>query len=287
MPMTPYRAEVLDVPGGKVYYEVRGAGPVLLMMPGGPADAGTFRAIEDELGKRHTVVTYDPRGLSNSSPFPESDDSRMVQLFADDCHRLLRHVAGDAKSSVFASSGGATIALELAARHHDELDTVILHEPPSPSLTDDPAKTLSAMEHVCDTCAREGVRAAMGEFAVLVGMQGGPPQQDHEPTPEEIKGMAQMMSNMNFFLGRYVRNIARYQPDFAALKKASCRLVPAYGAESTDGQLARNGSFALARILGVEPARFPGDHGGFFGRPAEFAARLREVLSAQPAIRSS
>jgi pimeloyl-ACP methyl ester carboxylesterase len=280
MPTTTYKAEVLDVPGGKLYYEVRGAGPVLLMMPGGPADAGTFRAIEDELGKRYTVVTYDPRGLSHSSPFPESDDQRMVQLFSDDCHRLLRRLAGEAKSSVFASSGGAVIALELAARHPEQLETVIFHEPPSPSLTSDPTKTRAAMEHVCDTCATQGLQAAMAEFGVLVGMEGGPPPQDHEPTPEEMKAMALMMSNMNFFLGRYVRNIARYEPDVDALKKASCRLVPAYGAESNDRQLARNGSFALARILGVEPVEFPGDHGGFFGRPEQFSARLREVLAS-------
>jgi hypothetical protein len=30
-------AKTLNVPGARIYYEVRGAGPVLLCMPGGPA----------------------------------------------------------------------------------------------------------------------------------------------------------------------------------------------------------------------------------------------------------
>lgn len=277
-PMT-LKAEVLNVPGGELYYEIRGAGPVLLMMPGGPADATTFRACENDLARHYTVVTYDPRGLSRSSRFPESDDARMVEIFAGDCRRLLQHLAGDAKPCVFASSGGATIALELVARHGGELDTVVFHEPPSPSLCPDPAKTRAEMEHVCDTCATDGLRAAMDEFGALIGMEGGGPEQgDHEPTPEEMRAMAQMMENMNFFFARYIRNIARYEPDFEALRKASCRLVPAYGEESTDKQLARNGALALARMVHVEPVVFPGDHSGFWGRPVEFAARLRAVL---------
>jgi hypothetical protein len=110
------RSEMLEVPGGSLYYEVRGQGPVLLMMPGGPADATTFRAIEDDLAHAYTVVTYDPRGISRSSLFDPRDDDRMVEVFADDVHRLLAALGGG-KASVFASSGGAVIALELARCH--------------------------------------------------------------------------------------------------------------------------------------------------------------------------
>jgi hypothetical protein len=34
----------LQVPRANLYFEVRGSGPVLLMMPGGPADATTLPA---------------------------------------------------------------------------------------------------------------------------------------------------------------------------------------------------------------------------------------------------
>jgi len=87
------KAQTLKVPGATLYYEVRGSGPVLMMMPGGPADAATFRRMEGELASRYTVVTYDPRGLSHSTLGEPLDDARMVEIFADDVFRLLGTVA--------------------------------------------------------------------------------------------------------------------------------------------------------------------------------------------------
>jgi len=45
----PMTTERLEVPGASLYYEVGGSGPVLLMMPGGPADAGAYRRIEEKI----------------------------------------------------------------------------------------------------------------------------------------------------------------------------------------------------------------------------------------------
>ena len=75
-----------------------------------------------------------------------------------------------------------------------------------------------------------------------------------------------------------------YEPDFAALRAASTRIVLGAGVES-EGQLAHRGALAAAERLGIEPVIFPSDHGGFLGGeygqagdPDAFAARLREVL---------
>jgi len=274
---TTYRSDKLQVPGASLYYEVRGSGPVLLMMPGGPADATTFRQIENDLASRYTVVTYDPRGLSHSKLEGALDDARMVQIFADDVHRLVAKLT-DGKARVFASSGGAVIALELAVRHPEQLEMVIAHEPPSPSLVPNSAKVRAAMEDVSDTHTKEGLWPAMNKFMVLVGIEGGPPPaSEGEPAPEQLQAMAQMQRNMDFFFGRYIRNIARYQPDFAALKSCPCRIAAAVGEES-GGQLAHEGGLGLATRLGMDAIVFPGDHGGFTGRPVEFSAKLLQVL---------
>src|ERR1700732_2336705 len=86
---TPMTAERLAVPGANLYYEVRGSGPVLLMMPGGPADARNFRQIAEQLAPDYTVVTYDPRGLSHSTLDGPVRDDRIVEIFADDAYRVL------------------------------------------------------------------------------------------------------------------------------------------------------------------------------------------------------
>ena len=156
------------------------------------------------------------------------------------------------------------------------------HEPPSPSLLDNKDEARAGFEDVCDTCEKEGLFPAMQKFMVLVGAQAPPPAPDHEPTAEEKEQQALMMGNMNYFFGRYIRNIGRFEPDLDAVASAPCRVIGAIGEESNDGQLACRGGKKLAEVVGATPVVFPGDHGGFDGKPAQFAARLLEVLHASP-----
>jgi pimeloyl-ACP methyl ester carboxylesterase len=269
------KIESLKVPGAELYYEVRGSGPVLLMMPGGPADATAFRDIAGQLAPHYTVVTYDPRGLSRSKLESPLDEDRIIEVFADDVHRLLAAVTDD-KADVFASSGGAVIALELAARHPAQLDTVVSHEPPSPTLQPDPGHVRAVMEQIAATYRTAGIGPAVQIFSDLIG-GGPPPAPEGEPTPEMLEDMARMQGNMDLFFGPYMVAIARYDPDFDALKAASCRIVAAVGDESR-GEMAHDGGLALAERLGTRAVVFPGDHGGFGSHAAEFAAKLRDVL---------
>ena len=68
----------LTVPGASIYYEVRGSGPVLLCIPGGPADASEFHNVAGELASFYTIVAYDPRGLSHSPLTGPFDDQRAI-----------------------------------------------------------------------------------------------------------------------------------------------------------------------------------------------------------------
>jgi pimeloyl-ACP methyl ester carboxylesterase len=269
--------ERLKVPGASLYYEVRGSGRVLLMMPGGPADAGAFRRIAEELASTYTVVTYDPRGLSHSTLGEPVRDERIVEIFADDVHRLLTATTTE-PAFVFASSGGAVIGLELAARHPDQVRTLVSHEPPAPALLPDPARERAAMEDIYQTYRAAGIGPAMQKFMVQTRIRSGPPPPPPgEPTAEMREAMAQMQKNMDFWLGHYFRTIAAYEPDFAALKSGASRIVPGVGNESR-GELAHQGGLGLAKRLGTEAVVFPGAHGGFDSHANEFAAKLREVL---------
>src|ERR1700737_3297570 len=218
----PTKTQQLKVPGASIYYEVRGSGPVLLMMPGGPADAGAFRKIAEYLASHYTVVTYDPRGLSHSPLEGALRDDRIVEIFADDAPRLLSATA-KGPAFVFASSGGATIALELAARHPEQIRTLVLHEPPSPVLLSDPARARADMAQIVRTYRSEGIGPAMQKFMVQTRIKGGPPPPPPpgKPTPEMRAAMAQMQRNMDFWLGHSFQAIADYEPDFDVLKSGS------------------------------------------------------------------
>ena len=273
----PTKTEHLKVPGANLYYEVRGSGPVLLFMPGGPADAGAFRRIAGHLDSDFTVVTYDPRGLSHSTLDEPVDDERVVQIFADDVHRLLATVTRE-PANVFASSGGAVIALELVTRHPEQVRKLVAHEPPSPSLQPDPARERAAMEDIVETYRTSGIGPTMQKFMAQTRIRSAPPPPPPgEPTPEMREAMARMQKNMDFWFRHYFHAIGAYEPDFATLKAASTRIVPAVGSES-QGELANDGGLGLAKKLGTKAEVFPGAHGGFESHAEEFAARLREVL---------
>ncbi|WP_211359733.1 alpha/beta fold hydrolase [Actinocorallia herbida] len=52
----------LDVDGAVLRYEVRGEGPLLLLIPGGAGDAASYDGIAGALAAEHGVASYDPRG---------------------------------------------------------------------------------------------------------------------------------------------------------------------------------------------------------------------------------
>src|SRR5215207_1302100 len=122
----------LNVPGATLYYETQGTGPVLLMIPGGPADAGVFAGLVPFLTDRYTVTPYDPCGNSRSIPDDPTSDQDL-DVHGDDAAALLAAVT-DQPAYVLGNSGGAQIGLNLAARHATRVHTLVAHEPPCAEL---------------------------------------------------------------------------------------------------------------------------------------------------------
>ncbi|KIF06319.1 alpha/beta hydrolase, partial [Streptomyces sp. RSD-27] len=68
----------LGVSGATLYHERRGEGPVLLLIPGGGADAGLYAGMAPALAAAgRTVVSYDPRGQSRSALDGPAADQRV------------------------------------------------------------------------------------------------------------------------------------------------------------------------------------------------------------------
>ena len=104
----------LDVPGARLHYEVRGEGPLVLVI-GSPMPAADFAPLAHALAGDHTVVTYDPRGLSHSTIDDPRQDAT-PELRADDVAALIDALGAD-RADVFGSSGGAVTGLALVTRH--------------------------------------------------------------------------------------------------------------------------------------------------------------------------
>src|SRR5580700_5350610 len=117
----------LETPEVNLYYTLRGSGPILLILQGGAGNAEGSEALADQLAGQFTVVTYDRRGLSRSTPVRA--EGHEIAIHANDAARLLAALS-PAPAFVFGSSMGALIGLELAAEHSTLVRLLIAHEPP-------------------------------------------------------------------------------------------------------------------------------------------------------------
>lgn len=113
------------VNGTTLYAEVRGEGPVILLIPGGAEDAEGWRGVAERLPGR-TVVTYDRRGTLRSGG--EKWPGRGSAQHADDAAGLLRALGLD-DVVVFGGSSGGIIAVQLAVRHPKLVRQALVYEP--------------------------------------------------------------------------------------------------------------------------------------------------------------
>lgn len=276
------RSATLKVPGATLYYEVWGSGPLLLVIPGGPQDAGVFSEIARTLADRYTVVPYDPRGNSRSTfdgePTPLSLDQQ-----ADDAAALIQHLGDGGPAFVFGTSGGAQIGLNLAARHPQLVAKLVAHEPPTMMLLDDPSAQVAEANGLYDIYKTQGVDAAMGAFFGANSLEGGAPEGEAAPEfdmpPEAAETMGRVMGNFEYWLAEGLLPLSFYTPDVDTLRTGKPKVVVGISTEST-GQPIALMSTALADKLGGTPVSFPGDHVSGFDGPnaAAFATVLDGAL---------
>lgn len=286
--MTQPTTGTLAVPGAVLTYDVRkvdSPAPPLFMI-GSPMGAGGFGTLASHFTDR-TVVTYDPRGVERSAKADPSSESTPEQ-HADDLHRIIAEL-GLGPVDLFASSGGAVNALALVAKHPGDVRTLVAHEPPLAAILPDRESALAACKAIAEAYQRDGFGAGMARFIAIVSHQG-PIGPDYLSQPAPDPAMFGMPTEddgdrTDALLGQNIITCTHYEPDFKGLRAASTRIVLAAGVES-EGQLAYRAAVAAAERLGIEPVRFPSDHGGFLGGeygqagdPDAFAAKLREVLA--------
>ena len=276
MPHSDPTTHYLGVPGARLYYERRGTGPLLLMI-GSPMDSTGFTGLAGTLAGSYTVVTYDPRGIGNSSREDTAEDVTPEQQ-ADDLHRLLSALGGE-PAHFFGSSGGAVVGLALVTAHADQVRTLVAHEPPVVELLPDSAQMRAEIEDIYGTYLANGALMAMQKFMAHTGLRGPGQDADARRWEPSRQQMARMRATNEVFLAHLIRPTTRYRPDLEALRAASTRIVVAGGATSK-GQLANRSAVALAERLGTTVVDFPGDHAGFVALPEQCGRRLDQVLTA-------
>lgn len=109
----------------KLYYESRGAGEPLVLIPGFAAGAWTWFEQIEELAKTFRVITFDPRGVSRSPLGENPAEAISLAANASDIADLLDFLEIE-KANVLGVSFGGFVAQEFALKFPERLNKLVL-----------------------------------------------------------------------------------------------------------------------------------------------------------------
>ncbi|MHB0970584.1 MAG: proline iminopeptidase-family hydrolase [Thermoanaerobaculia bacterium] len=126
----PLREGFVDVPGGKVWYQIIGSGDKvpLLMLHGGPGGRGCGLTVLRDLGTDRPLVIYDQLGGGHTEN-PQDPSLWTVERFVDEVDAV-RRALGLKSVHILGHSWGGTLAAEyLLTRKPEGVRSVILSSP--------------------------------------------------------------------------------------------------------------------------------------------------------------
>ncbi|MCR6482360.1 alpha/beta hydrolase [Amycolatopsis sp. OK19-0408] len=237
--------------GAELRYELRGEGPLLVLIAGRGGDGARYTRLAERLAGSHAVLTYDRQ--RRATGFDMGQQAR-------DTAAIIHAARPRApRAAVFGQGGGGSVAFELAAHLPDLVTELVVHEAPTITLLPDAPKWLSHAREVHATHARRGTAAALALTDI---------------DPADFADQAEA----DAFLAREFLAMALYTPDLDAVRRSGIPVVTAAGEKSRDtchDQAAR----VQAEHLACRYTRFPGGHHGFESDVDAFAPALATTLA--------
>jgi pimeloyl-ACP methyl ester carboxylesterase len=254
--MTEPLPTLVDANGTQLYYEIRGAGPSLLMIPGAEGDAEEYARVVALLQNEFTVLSYDRRGFSRSA-LPEGYDRATVEEQADDAAALLE-ATGLGPATVWGNSSGAIIGLSLVLRHPEAVSGAMLHEPPLFAGAKDAAGVLGWLQQA----------TADGKVPFLRMLTGDAIYDSFTQGYKERLAADRTWIDLEFDVFEY------YRPSDDDLALVSTPVEVLCGADSPPFFM--EAASWLAQRLSTAVEVIPGNHGVHYSLPAEVAKAIRD-----------
>lgn len=267
---TSVRTGYVTSEGDELYYEVRGAGPPLLMIAGGGGDAGFFSLVAPRLADEYKVITYDRRGNSRSSR--HAGQNFEISQQSRDAVAVL-HAVDETSAYVFGNSGGAVIALDMAKTQSQAIRAVIAHEPPLLSVLPDYKRWRRFFAGIYWLACTVGPQLAMLRFALSLGI----PWRALAKAPPDFS--QRNAKNQGFFIQHEMLSFTNYCPDIDAIQQSRAKIFIAVGQYTLDKKLYYGRPAPiLAQQLGCDIVTLPGNHIAYLDQPAAWSQALRALL---------
>ncbi len=274
----------VETEGDRLYYEVRGEGTPLLMIPAAGGDGDYYAPVADLLGDRFQVITYDRRANARST-MNQPQNFEISQQSRDAVAVL--SAAGAKRAVVFGNSSGGVIALDMAKTQPQAVLAAIVHEPATPSVLPDARKWGRFFAQCYLTAYRLG--SSLGAVRFMTGArlplqnlakaQRRAAEYAKKTRPFEDAPRISVKAGLDFLMKQELLPVTRYAPDTGRIRQSGVPMFIGVG----EGSKTRTRWIAevcriLAEALGCPLVTFPGDHGGYMEEPEVFAAVLRDTL---------
>ncbi|MEO8611479.1 MAG: alpha/beta fold hydrolase [Chloroflexota bacterium] len=161
--MTHEQNGFININGGELYYEIGGAGDMLVLDHAGFVDSGMWNDQWSDFTKHFQVIRYDMRGFGKSDPANGSVCRR------DDLYQLLKHL--DVKAAhILGCSMGGTNVIDFALEHPDMVKslTVVSATPSGFELQGAPPPHMMEMIQA----AQKGDIALTSELQIRIWVDG-------------------------------------------------------------------------------------------------------------------
>lgn len=263
-----------------IYYETRGKpeNDALLLISPGNGTAVFLEPLSSALSQDFFVITFDRRGFYRSMiESGESFSSDILTQNAKDCAGIIEKISPKRPVFVFASSGSATIALELLRIKPHLITKVVLHEPILTTMlsSSDRFRLMELLDKAAQTYQKSGSIAAN---RLLIPALSSPTDILLLKAAPVLKSLAALPSSpTDVYFEHEMSAISHYTFDLESLLPQKDKLCLGRG-DMASSPLAISAVTKLSSVLHCSLEVFPGGHHGYITHNAPFCEKLAHVL---------
>lgn len=252
----------------KVWHQ--GDGPLLVLIQGGGGNGDAFNEAIPNLSRNYKVATYDRRGNGQSTVI----NPRMLNPMesARDVTTIIKAL-GYTKASLFGTSSGGLIALQLAMSYPKYVESIVLHETPITSIM--PNESIARMDSgyaVFESYMEKGAAAALEQFRASIRETPAEP-----PHSDAAKDQQVAPHRLDYFFRYEFLIFITYTPNLSQVRASRIPIATVEGVESK-GVFHATSAQIQSKILKCRHVVWPGAHAVFVTNPEVFAEELHKTI---------